>query len=117
MATAMASPDLATFTLKLNLCSGNAIAAIQLLCSGPGQRTRSPHDRGGLPEEHLLGVLRHRGADGRVHFLRLLIGPDRRRARLDRLEPALEVREIVEVLPLALIRNDPRIRGHVGDGL
>ena len=35
--------------------------------------------------------------------LRFLVGAHRRRARLDRLEPALEIGEVVEVLALALV--------------
>src|SRR5258708_32368532 len=41
------------------------------------------HHRRGLAEEHLLGFLAHRRADLRIDLLRLLIGADRRRPRLD----------------------------------
>src|SRR5262249_49014711 len=50
-----------------------------------------------------------RGADAahvRVDHLRLLVGALDRRPRAHRLEPALEVREIGDVLALTLVRHD-----------
>src|SRR6516165_10746826 len=59
-----------------------------------------------------------RGADAahvRVDRLRLLVGALHRRPRAHRFEPALEVREIGDVLALALVRHDPGIDRHVRD--
>ena len=73
--------------------------------------------RRGLAEQDgaLLG-----GADAaraRIDLLRLCVGAHDRRARFDRVEPALEMREVGELLALALPRHDPRIARHVGDGI
>ncbi|CFM29709.1 Uncharacterised protein [Bordetella pertussis] len=43
------------------------------------------------------------------------VGALRGRAGADGLEPALEVRKLVQVLALALVRHDPGIGRHVGD--
>ncbi len=55
--------------------------------------------------------------DGRlsVDLLRAIIGAHRRRAVANRLEPALEVGKILELLALPLVGHDPRIAGHVRD--
>ena len=50
-----------------------------------------------------------------VDRLGLLVGLHRRGPRPDRLEPALEVGEVLELLALPLVRHDPRIARHVGD--
>src|SRR5215216_2064475 len=92
---------------------GNAFYRIRLRSAGAA----SAYDGSGLAEKHFLCGVRHRRAERRVDLLRLFIGAHRRRAGLDRLEPALQMREIVEILPLALMRHDPGIRSHVGDGI
>src|SRR5512133_1252609 len=55
----------------------------------------------------------HVGIDG----LRLLVGAFDRRARTDGFEPTLEMRKIGDVLPLPLVRHDPGIDRHVGNGI
>src|SRR4029453_19580349 len=84
-----------------------------LACAGGGAV-----DRGGGLAEQDRAVLR--GAEAsliRVDRLRLLVGALDRRSRLDRLEPALDVGKILELLALALVRHDPGIDRHVGDGI
>ena len=44
-----------------------------------------------------------------------LVGANGRRAAADGREPASEIREVVELLALRLVRHDPRIGRHVGD--
>src|SRR3981189_1438309 len=36
---------------------------------------------------------------------------------LDALEPAVQMRKVVEILTLRFMRHDPRIGSHVGDGI
>src|SRR5437588_10821217 len=70
---------------------------------------------GGLAEQD--GAL-FRGANAaqiRIYLLRLGVGTFDRRAGTDRFEPALELREIFQLLALALVRHDPRVNRHVGD--
>src|SRR5829696_10216734 len=90
---------------------GNAFYTIRLRSAGAA----SAYDGSGLAEKHLLRGVRHRRTERRVDLLRLFVGADRRRAGLDRLEPALQMREVVEVLALALMRHDPGIGSHVGN--
>src|SRR5690606_3373019 len=71
---------------------------------------------GSLAEQDAARFFRlHRGCG--VDRRGLLIGTLRGGPGRDGLEPALQVREIVEVLALALMRDDPRVGGHVGDGI
>src|SRR5271154_1315064 len=77
-------------------------------CVSRGRRT--------LAEQMLARLLVHRDGGRRwIDLLCLVIGSDRRRARLDHFEPALHIRKIVEVLALVGMRYDPRIGGHVGN--
>src|SRR5580704_4604650 len=73
-----------------------------------------PHHGRGLPEQDPPLLL---GRDPRlgVDRFRLLVGAHSGWALPDRFEPALEVREILKLLPLALVRNDPRIARRVRD--
>jgi len=73
------------------------------------------NDGSGLPEQHAFGLLRH--CRLRIDLLRERISPGRRRPRTDRLKPPLQMREVVEVLTLAGVWHDPRIRGYVGNGI
>src|SRR5262249_52677902 len=74
---------------------------------------RSAHHGGSLPEQDLARLLGD--ARRRVDRLRQLVNLHGRGPRLDRLEPALEVGEVLELLALPLPRHDPRIARHVGD--
>src|ERR1700692_4104913 len=63
------------------------------------------HHRGGLPEQQLALFL---GADRRLSEIRIdLLGPgvgtQRRRPLADGFEPALQMREVVDVLALVLV--------------
>src|SRR5690606_30614278 len=68
-----------------------------------------------LAEQHLLRFL----VVGEVAaiFLSDRPAPFHRRPRRQRLEPALEVGEVVEILPLVPVGPDPADAGHVGDGV
>src|ERR1700694_4267001 len=66
-----------------------------------------------LPEQYLLCFLVGGNRLG-IDFLRQLVGADSGLSRLDRLLPALQVREIVEVLLLPF-RHHPGIARDVGD--
>src|ERR1700722_11870444 len=75
------------------------------------------HHRRGLPEQQLALLL---GADRglpviRIDFLGERVGAHGGRALAGGLEPALEMRKIVDVLILVLVRHDPGIARHVGD--
>src|SRR5690349_9390556 len=66
-----------------------------------------------LAEHDLLRLLVHRtGAPLVGHELEAALY---RGARLDRVEPAMEVREVLELLSLPLVGADPRIGRDVGD--
>src|SRR5581483_1236468 len=70
-----------------------------------------PHCRGALAEQELpcLVIDDRLGADR----FALLVRRDHPTALAHRLEPALEVREVIEVLLLTLVRHDPWIARHV----
>ena len=71
-------------------------------------RTAACTDAARLPEQDRALF---RGADAarvRIDLLRLGIGALDRRPRLDRVEPALHVREVLDLLVLALVRSRPR---------
>src|SRR5439155_17208166 len=57
------------------------------------------------------------GGGGRVRVgrLGLLVGALERRPCADRFEPALEVREVRDVLPLPLVGHDPGVNRHIRD--
>src|SRR4029453_9822848 len=60
----------------------------------------------------LLGAV-HRLAEIRIDLLGPGVGTLRRRPREDRLQPALQMREVVDVLVLVLVGHDPGIACHV----
>src|SRR3546814_5623433 len=64
--------------------------------------------RRGLAEQDLLLLIGHRRVAG-ADFLAFAIRLDRRGACPDRVEPALEIGEIVQVLLLCFVGHDPRI--------
>src|ERR1700758_261258 len=68
-----------------------------------------------LPEKDLLSLFRNRRA-ARVWFA-FRVGPLRAGALAHRIEPAPQVWEVVQILLLALPRNDPWIGSHVGDAV
>src|SRR5579883_2687213 len=76
-------------------------------------RRLSPDRRRRLPEEYLRGF----GTVGRLglEFFGAGVSALGRGARLDGLEPALQMGEILELLALPLIGNDPGIARHIGD--
>src|SRR5258708_29349117 len=78
------------------------------------RRSRFDH-RGGLAEQDLFRLLAHRRADLRVDLLGPGIGAHRCRPRLDRLEPALQMRKILQPLALPLVGDGPGIGRDVGD--
>src|SRR3954470_20218445 len=59
-----------------------------------------------LPEQDFPFLLRSDAPGGGIDFLDARVGTGRARPRADRGEPALQVREVVDVLALA-IRDDP----------
>src|SRR3546814_9686737 len=67
--------------------------------------------RRGLAEQDLLLLIGHRRVAG-ADFLAFAIRLDRRGACPDRVEPALEIGEIVQVLLLCFVGHDPRIASH-----
>src|SRR5215475_3519035 len=71
--------------------------------------------RRGLAEQDRTLLWSADAAHIRVDRLRLLVGALDRRPRAHRFEPALEVREVGDVLALALVRHDPGIDRHVRD--
>src|SRR5258705_8368780 len=86
-----------------------AVRAGRARCiSGPSAR--------GLAEQHAPGLFGEGGpgVDGRVDGGGLLVGAHGGRTVVDRLEPALEVREILDLLSLRLVRHDPRERCDIG---
>src|SRR5258708_29181467 len=70
---------------------------------------------GGLAEQDLLAFL----GDGGAARVRLAfgVGPLRPGALAHRVEPAPQVREVIQILVLALPGNDPRIGSHVGNAV
>src|SRR5215831_10285195 len=71
--------------------------------------------RRGLAEQDRTLLWSADAAHIRVDRLRLLVGALDRRPRAHRFEPALEVREVGDVLALAFVRHDPGIDRHVRD--
>src|SRR3954447_19614431 len=77
------------------------------------------HDGSGLAEQQLAFFL---GSDRRLAVIRidllgLGVGAHGGGPLADGLEPALEMREVVDVLALVLVRHDPGIARHVGNGV
>src|SRR5260370_31208460 len=70
---------------------------------------------GGLPKEYFSAVVCDDGR--RVQGGSALVRAHGGRTRGDRIEPALQGREVAEVLRLHLPRNDPGIYRNVGDGI
>src|SRR3954449_623838 len=75
------------------------------------------HDGSGLAEQQLAFFL---GSDRRLAVIRidllgLGVGTHGGGPLADGLEPALQMREVVDVLALVLVRHDPGIARHVGD--
>src|SRR5207302_8265613 len=70
---------------------------------------------GGLSEQDLLPFLGN-GGTARVR-LASGVGPLRPGARAHRVEPAPQVREVVQILLLTLPGNDPGIGSHVSDAV
>src|SRR4030095_14759783 len=69
-----------------------------------------------LAKENFLGLLGH-AAGIWINRARQSVSALDRRALLNRLEPAFEIREIIQVLPLPFVQHDPRITGHIRDGI
>src|SRR5436309_12091512 len=68
-----------------------------------------------LSEENFFGFFGHRltcidGLSNGVCSLHCI-------ASLNRFKPALDVGKVIEVLPLSIVQKDPRITGHIGDGV
>src|SRR3546814_12654082 len=72
--------------------------------------------RRGLAEPDLLLLIGHRRVAG-ADFLAFAIRLDRRGACPDRVAPALEIGEIVQVLLLCFVGHDSRIASPRGDRL
>src|ERR1700674_3666412 len=85
-----------------------AVARARGIC-GPSARR--------LPEQHAPGLFGEGGpgVDGRVDGGRLFVGAHGGRTVVDGLEPALQVREILELLSLPLVWHDPRVGRDIGD--
>src|SRR5882672_9357411 len=86
------------------------VAVARARCiSGPSAR--------GLAEQHAPRLFGEGGpgVDGRVDGGRLVVGAHGGRSVVDGLAPALQVREILELLSLRLVRHDPRVGGDIGD--
>src|SRR6267378_7090048 len=75
------------------------------------------HHRRGLPEQQLALFLgAYRGlAVIRIDLLGPGVGAHRGRPLANGLEPALEMRKVVDVLALVLVGHDPWIARHVSD--
>src|SRR5262245_30992200 len=67
-----------------------------------------------LPEQNCLCFLGHSRGRGVNGFCQC-VGTLHRFAPLDGFEPALEVRKVIEILTLPLMKNDPRIASHIGN--
>src|ERR1700719_2536556 len=70
-----------------------------------------------LPEQHAPGLFGKRGpgVDGRVDGGCFFVGAHGGRAVVDRVEPALQVREVLELLSLRLVWHHPRVGCDIGD--
>ena len=71
--------------------------------------------RGGLPKEYFFMLVADHclALIGRSFRIRL----DSGRPRSDRIEPALHVRKVIEVLLLYGVLHDPWIARHISDGI
>src|SRR5882762_3716535 len=85
-----------------------AVGRARCIC-GPSARR--------LPEQHAPRLFGEGGpgVDRRVDGGRLVVGAHGGRSVMDGLEPALQVREILELLSLPLVWHDPRVGGDIGD--
>src|SRR5450631_2211358 len=91
------------------------ISLLRPLSNGRTHRALA-YDVLGLPEEYPALGIRADPAHRRIDLLRLGVRAHRRGTRADRLFPALQMREVVEVLALPL-GKDPGIAGDVGDAV
>src|ERR1700680_615912 len=71
--------------------------------------------RAGRAEQMLALFIRDLRSIAHVRWRHALVGTDGRGARGNDGEPALQMREIVQVLTLRFIRYDPRVAGDIGD--
>src|ERR1700694_3904984 len=85
-----------------------AVSRARCIC-GPSARR--------LPEQHAPRLFGEGGpgVDRRVDRGRLFVGAHGGRTVVDGLEPALQVREILELLSLRLVWHDPRVGRDIGD--
>src|ERR1035438_5734259 len=97
-------------------------SAKSLTCSpGSSRTTSNRHDSRfadclrRLTEQNFSRLM----AAGRVAADRraALIGTQSGGTAFDGLEPALQVRKVIKILPLCFVRYDPRIGRHVGNGV
>src|SRR4029077_14672719 len=79
---------------------------------GPATVNASLGDRRGLAKQDLLRLFAH--YRGGIDLLGPRISALHRFPFTHRLKPAFEVREVLKLLALPLVRDDPRIDGHVG---
>src|ERR1700738_3014226 len=118
----MAAPPTVRSSLVVAASAGGtpsarcAMAAAAAVRTGEARCISGPSARG-LAEQHPPGPFGERGTgvDGRVDGGGLLVGAHGGGPVVDRLEPALEVREILELLSLPLVRHDPRVGRDIGD--
>src|SRR3954454_23746133 len=73
----------------------------------------SAHGVSRLPEEELARLFVYRRL--RIDLFALLVGTYHSGPLTDRFEPALEMRKVLELLLLTLVRHDPRIARHVSN--
>src|SRR6266513_4080375 len=94
----------------------SARCAIAIAAAGQARAISGPSTRG-LAEQHAPGLLGERaaGVGGRVDRGRLLVGAHGGGAAVEGLEPALELREILELLSLRFVRHDPGVGRDIGD--
>src|SRR5256885_9245176 len=91
-------------------------AAAAAVPAGQARCISAPSARG-LAEQHAPRLLGEgsAGVGGGVDRGRLLVGAHGGRTVVDGLEPALQMREILELLSLRFVRHDPGVGGDIGD--
>src|SRR6195256_2725266 len=91
-------------------------AAARAVRAGQARGISGPSARA-LAEQHAPGLFGEGGpgVDGRVDGGGFLVGAHGGRTIVDGLEPAFEVREILELLSLPLVRHDPGVGRNIGD--
>src|SRR6266850_4511291 len=119
-----APPTVRSSVVVLSANAGGAPSARCAMAAAAAAAVRAGQARGisgtsarGLAEQHAPGLFGEGGpgVDGRVDGGGLLVGAHGGRTVVDRLEPALQVREILELLSLPLVWHDPRVGGDIGD--